>query len=204
VAIAYTAVDSPDRLREEVVDAAFDDLVRERCVAVRDKAAFEVLASETSKQLGPTVVRRLALVEEILQAYAALLPQLNPPLLGFAKANYDDLREQLRGLVHPGFARVLPLQRLTELPRYLKAMALRAQRLQLDPRRDQARMIEVREFTEAHDALAARVADPGTLDRLRWLIEEYRVQLFAQELKTREPVSEKRLRKLLADLEPVA
>jgi ATP-dependent helicase HrpA len=200
VAIAYTAVDSPERLREEVVGAAFEDLVRERCVAVRDQAAFEALATETSKQLGPTVVRRLALVEEILQAYAALLPQLNPPLLGFAKANYDDLREQLRGLVHPGFARELPLQRLAELPRYLKAMALRAQRLQLDPRRDQARMIEVREFGEALALLAARGADPAALERLRWLIEEYRVQLFAQELKTREPVSEKRLRKLLADL----
>jgi ATP-dependent helicase HrpA len=79
-------------------------------------------------------------------------------------------------------------------------MALRAQRLQADPRRDQARMIEVREFTDALALLAARGADPAALERLRWLIEEYRVQLFAQELKTREPVSEKRLRKLLADL----
>ncbi len=200
VAIAYTVVDSPDRLREDVVDAAFEDLVRERCGAVRDKAAFDALVTETSKQLGPTVVRRLALVEEILQAYAALLPQLNPPLLGFAKANYDDLRTQLRGLVRPGFARELPVQRLAELPRYLKAMALRAQRLQIDPRRDQARMIEVQAFDAMLAALDARGADAVALQRLRWLIEEYRVQLFAQELKTREPVSEKRLRKLLADL----
>jgi ATP-dependent helicase HrpA len=79
-------------------------------------------------------------------------------------------------------------------------MALRSERLQQDPRRDQARMIEVREFAEARAALAARGADPAALERLRWSIEEYRIQLFAQELKTREPVSEKRLRKLLADL----
>jgi len=200
VAIAYTAVDSPDRLREDVAEAAFDDLVRDRCGAVRGKAAFEALVAETSKQLGPTIVRRLAVVEEVLKEYAALVPKLSPPLMGFARANYDDLREQLRGLVHPGFARELPLARLSDLPRYLKGMALRSERLQQDPRRDQARMIEVREFAEARAALAARGADPAALDRLRWSIEEYRIQLFAQELKTREPVSEKRLRKLLADL----
>jgi ATP-dependent helicase HrpA len=167
---------------------------------VRGKAAFDALVTETSKQLGPAIVRRLAVVEEVLKEYAALVPKLEPPLMGFARANYDDLREQLRGLVHPGFARELSQDRLADLPRYLKGMALRAARLQLDPRRDQARMIEVREFAEARAALAARGADPAALERLRWLIEEYRIQRFAQELKTREPVSEKRLRKLLAEL----
>ncbi|MFN9730906.1 MAG: ATP-dependent RNA helicase HrpA [Pseudomonadota bacterium] len=201
VAIAYTTIDSPDRLREDVTEAAFDDLVRGRCAPVRDRPAFDALVAEASKQLGPTIVRRLALVDEVLREYAALLPLLEPPLLGFARANYDDLREQLRGLVHPGFARELPLQRLSDLPRFLKGMALRTQRLQQDPRRDQARMIEAQGFATAREALAARGADPAALDRLRWLIEEYRVQLFAQELKTREPVSEKRLRKLLADLD---
>ncbi len=204
VAIAYVAVDSPDRLREDVVDAAFDDLVRGCLVGVRSKSAFEALSGATSRQLGPTIVRRLDVVEEILKAYAALVPQLNPPLLGFAKANYDDLREQLAGLIHPGFARALALERLSDLPRYLKAMALRAQRLELDPRKDQLRMIEVREFV---DALAVQRANSDTparaaaLERLRWAIEEFRVQQFAQELKTREAVSDKRLRKMLDALE---
>ncbi len=204
VAIAYVAVDSPDRLREDVVDAAFDDLVRDRLVGARSKAAFDALHAATSKQLGPTIVRRLDVVEEILKAYAALLPQLNPPLLGFAKANYDDLREQLAGLVHPGFARELPLDRLADLPRYLKAMALRAQRLQIDPRKDQLRMIEVREFIEALAAQRANRVSPAraaALERLRWAIEEFRVQQFAQELKTREAVSDKRLRKMIEALQ---
>jgi ATP-dependent helicase HrpA len=148
------------------------------------------------------MVRRLALVEDILKAFAELLPQLHPPLLGFAKANYDDLREQLGALIHPGFARELPLDRLSELPRYLKAMALRAQRLQMDPRKDQARMIVVREFGTVLAALreAGQPALAVDLERLRWLIEEFRVQQFAQELKTREVVSEKRLRKLVESL----
>ena len=137
-----------------------------------------------------------------LQEYAALLPKLSPPLLGFAKANFDDLREQLAALVHAGFSRELPVARLAELPRYLKAMALRAERLQADPRKDQARMIEARELEAAFRELCA-VARPSqreSCERVRWLLQEYRVQLFAQDLKTREPVSEKRLRKWIEDL----
>ncbi len=205
VAIAYTAVDSPERLREDVAEAAFDDLLRGRCEDVRARAAFESLVTDVSRRLGPAIVARLALVESVLRNYATLVPKLSPPLLGFARANYDDLREQLARLVHPGFARALPLERLAELPRYLEAMDVRVQRLQLDPRRDQARMLPVREFEALlREATAAPGADAVALGRLRWLIEEYRVQVFAQELKTREPVSEKRLRKSFDDLAAAA
>jgi ATP-dependent helicase HrpA len=205
VAIAYTAVDSPERLREDVADAAFDDLVRGRGAAVRDRAAFDALVADVSRRLGPTMVARLGVVEAVLRNYATLAPKLSPPLLGFARANYDDLREQLARLVHPGFARALALDRLSDLPRYLEAMDVRVRRLQLDPRRDQARMLPVREFEDLHRKAAATPGvDPAALERLRWLIEEFRVQTFAQELKTREAVSEKRLRKSFDDLAAAA
>jgi ATP-dependent helicase HrpA len=207
VALAYTAIASPEQLRADVVEAAFDDLARARTGTVRDPAVFAQLAAEVSKQLGPKVVERLELVERTLAAYAALLPKLTPPLLGFARANYDDLREQLAGLVHPGFARELPLQRLAELPRYLTAMALRAERIERDPRRDQARMLEVRELDAARRALLASpaaAARSSELEHLRWSLEEFRVQQFAQELGTREPVSEKRLRRMLEALRSAA
>jgi len=208
VAIAYTAIDSPDQLREDVALAAFDDLARDRCAPVRTRTAFEALVNEVSKSLGPHAVRRLALIEEVLVAYAELAPKLHPPLMGFARANYDDLRAQLVRLVHPGFARALPLARLAELPRYLKAMSLRVERLVLDPRKDQQRMLEVRTFVDALESLeqsratADAAPDPDLdLERLRWAIEEYRVQVFAQELGTKETVSDKRLRKLLQSLQ---
>jgi ATP-dependent helicase HrpA len=77
-------------------------------------------------------------------------------------------------------------------------MAIRAGRLEQDPRKDQARMLRVREFVEAHAAQARRGDIPrDALDALRWAIEEFRVQEFAQELGTREPVSEKRLKRML-------
>ncbi|HET9482619.1 MAG TPA: DUF3418 domain-containing protein, partial [Xanthomonadales bacterium] len=202
VAIAYTTIASPDALRGDIVEAAFDDVARARAGAVRGCEAFEALAADAGRALGPAAVARLGHVEATLSAYAALLPKLSPPLLGFAKANFDDLREQLATLVHAGFSRELPVARLAELPRYLAAMALRAERLQADPRRDQARMIEVRELERAWRERCADAA-PGqreACERLRWLLQELRVQLFAQDLKTREPVSEKRVRKLIEEL----
>ena len=116
--------------------------------------------------------------------------------MGFATANFEDLREQHRRFVFAGFARTFALTRLKDLPRYLKAMRLRAERLQNDPRKDQARMLIVRDFEAQLDRLAPKLS-PDRYDTLRFLIEELRVQLFAQELGTREPVSEKRVQKAL-------
>ena len=83
----------------------------------------------------------LKIVEDVLQAYADLGPWLEPPLMGYARANYEDLREQLDTLVHPGFVREVDKSRLQHFPRYLNAMRLRAERLRQDATRDQARML---------------------------------------------------------------
>jgi ATP-dependent helicase HrpA len=199
-AIAYTAVGSPDALRADVVEQTFDELAAARAAGIRRRDAFDALAADVSKGLFAAAVERLAPIEEALVAYAALAPRLTPPLLGFARANYDDLREQLGRLVHAGFVRDLPRERAVDLPRYLKAMAIRAERLQQDPRKDQARMLLAREFESTWRDACDGNGDAPACTRVRWLIEEFRVQLFAQELGTREPVSEKRLRKLLEDL----
>src|SRR5690606_33914336 len=132
----------------------------------------------------------------ILALYAELRPALMPPLVGFAKANYDDLSAQLETLVHPGFLRETPAERLQHFPRYLKAMQRRAERLARDPARDQARMLELLPFQQRlaeYPAEARREAWWA----LRWALEELRVSLFAQELGTAEPVSPKRLARLL-------
>jgi ATP-dependent helicase HrpA len=83
-------------------------------------------------------------------------------------------------------------------------MDKRLANLLLDPRRDQARMLEVREFEDWLGRLTPRLAsdsERAEWARIRWLIEEFRVQLYAQDLKTREAVSQKRLRRMLSDLE---
>src|SRR3546814_3690739 len=93
------------------------------------------------------------------------------------------MQAQLAGLGPRGVLRDVPASVLAEYPRYLKALATRAQRALNDPSRDQQRMLELRPFADALDdaAIAGRADDPEW-QSLRWDIEELRVSLFAQEL----------------------
>ncbi|WP_347261286.1 ATP-dependent RNA helicase HrpA [Rudaea sp.] len=211
LALKYAGIASVDELREDIVEAALNELLDARTHAVgprgargldlRQRVAFREAEAEIGGHLFATAVDLLKLVEEVLAAYAEFTPWLEPPLIGYAKANYDDLREQLAELVHPGFVQKVEKSRLQHFPRYLKAMRLRAERLRQDATRDQARMLTVRGYWREYlQRKASGDADPARLAELRWLIEELRVSLFAQELKTAEPVSPKRLNRLVEEL----
>jgi len=200
LALKYAPLGSVDGLREDLLEGGLGDLFARQDLDVRTAGAFEALHAQCARELFAAAVERLALAEPIIEAQAELKPWLQPPLLGFARASYDDLQEQFDALLTPGFLRELPAQRLAHFPRYLKAMRLRAERLRQDPAKDQQRMLQVmpywREYLQ-HRAAGTAAQD---LAELRWLVEEWRVSLFAQELKTAEPVSAKRLAKALAAL----
>ena len=205
LALKYAALASVDSLREDIVEAALVELFAARDLDLRDRAAFQHAAAELARALFARAVEWLALVEDILAAYAELGAWLEPPLLGYARANYDDLREQLDALLYPGFVRATGKAQLAHFPRYLKAMRLRAERLRQDATRDQARMLTVRVYWSEYLKLKAQrgaeaAGAAGSLAELRWLIEELRVSLFAQELKTAAPVSPKKLQKVIEAL----
>ena len=200
LALKYAPLGGVDGLREDLLEGGFTDLLERHELDVRTAAAFETLRAKCSRELFGAGVERLKLAEPIVEAQAELKPWLQPPLLGFARASYDDLREQCDALLTPGFLRELSPARLVHYPRYLKAMRLRAERLRQDPAKDQQRLLQVIPYWR--DYLKHRAAGTSAADlaELRWLIEEWRVSLFAQELKTAEPVSAKRLAKALAAL----
>lgn len=196
--LMYAAIESSERLREDLVEAALNALAGEQPACIRARAAFDALVAEVSRGLFAESMRRLELTERIVAAYAELVPALEQKLMGHGTASYDDLRAQLKSLVRPGFLRDTPYERLNELPRYLKAMRLRAERLRQDPVKDQARMLELLQFREALEDARQRGRESGPhWQALRWALEELRVSLFAQELGTRETVSAKRLSRLL-------
>lgn len=146
-------------------------------------------------------MERLKLAEAILSAVAELKPQLDAPLMGWARGNLDDLRAQLAALVHPGFLRDTPADALAQLPRYLKAMTLRAERAKRDPAKDQARMLELKPFADAlAQANEDGIAQAADWQALRWDLEELRVSVFAQELGAKSGVSPKKLAQRLQAL----
>jgi ATP-dependent helicase HrpA len=99
--------------------------------------------------------------------------------------------------------RATPWTALGHFPRYLKAVQLRLDKLRGDPARDAQRLAELRPLEQRwlRRLAALKGAPHARLDEYRWLLEELRVGLFAQELRTREPVSAKRLDKLWQQIE---
>jgi ATP-dependent helicase HrpA len=197
----WAAIGSLDTLRSDIVDHALVALLDGSAANPRSRAAFEALAAGIGDRLVRAANARALLISDALAAMAQTSPKLSPPLMGFAVANFDDLRAQLKALFPSDLGCSIPDERLADYPRYLKAMVLRAERLQHDPRKDQLRMLPVQAFERRLDALAASAGNEPEWRSLRWLVEELRVSLFAQELGTREPVSEKRLERRLLDLE---
>jgi len=113
----------------------------------------------------------------------------------FASA-FADIDAQLAGLLSPDFVRATPAPWLEQLPRYLKAVARRLARLPGNARRDAELASRIAPFVRGWQQLMAQRAATAALpaiEQLRWMLEEFRVSLYAQDLKTLMPVSEKRL-----------
>ena len=105
------------------------------------------------------------------------------------------------GLLAAGFLARTPWSRLQHFPRYLKAAALRLDKLRADPARDAQRAAELAPLEQAWRRELIQRAKLGggiseELEQFGWLLEELRVSLFAQELRTPVPVSSKRLARL--------
>lgn len=125
-----------------------------------------------------------------LKLIGATPAPLSPNRLAYLKGELDSILPK-------NFLQTVPFDRLAQLPRYLKALFIRVDRAMLNPARDVEKAKLVKPFVEAMEkqqnrtdlAPAAQVA----LDEFRWLVEEYKISVFAQELGTAQPVSPKRL-----------
>ncbi len=208
-ALLYAAIESAaprpgkdgDRLREDLVEGALTALLQDGLDTIRDAGTFAAHAEQVGKALFGEAMARLQRAEAILGLVADVRASLDSTLIGWARANLDDMKGQLAGLVPPGFLRDVPADALAGYPRYLKALTLRAERALRDPQRDQQRMLDVKPFADALDEAAARgrSAEPDW-QALRWDLEELRVSLFAQELGAKTGVSPKKLAARVAAL----
>ena len=114
----------------------------------------------------------------------------------------EDASVQVQRLVPKRFLQTTPWPRLQHLARYLQAVTLRLEKYRADPARDAARLAELRPLEQRYWRLVAerKGAVDERMAEFRWLMEELRVSLFAQELRTPQPVSVKRLEKAWAQL----
>lgn len=165
----------------------------------RTRAAFEMLVEARKARLGELSERVIAELRSTLQAWR-LVRAARERARGFASA-VADIDAQLALLLAPDFIATTPEPWLAQLPRYLQAIARRLERLPGHERRDTELTRRIAPFAAAWRKLARaaeRAAPPA--QRFRWMLEEFRVSLFAQDLGTQMPVSEKRLAAELAAL----
>ena len=178
----------------ELQEQAFESIRAWLCgrpVAPLKSEKFSAVLASAQADLRGLVPRFTELLKEILELRQALLVQPSP---------YVGLERDLAALMPPDFLRTTPYAQLAHFPRYLKGMRLRAERARKHPAKDAERAAEFARYVAA--ATKARAREGG--EALRWLVEEYRVSLFAQELGTAEPVSAKKLDRALAELPTAA
>ena len=110
----------------------------------------------------------------------------------------EDILAQLQGLVGKRFVTATPWAALQHLPRYLKAITARLDKLRADPERDAKLMAELKPLEQRYmrRLVERKGVTDARLNDFRWQLEELRVSLFAQELRTPQPVSVKRLEKV--------
>jgi ATP-dependent helicase HrpA len=185
--------------------AAVARAVIERTVpggVVRTEAEFARVRDAVSAALVDDLFACVSLVARILtssrEVERGIKSQNSLALLG----PLNDIRTQLSGLLHPGFVSAAGVERLAHFPRYLAGMLDRLKMLASEPGKDRARMTEYERMAKAfEDAGGTIPLAPGAaapLVETRWLLEEYRISVFAQRLGTAQPVSPQRILKALA------
>nr|WP_232504859.1 alpha/beta fold hydrolase [Neisseria sp. KEM232] len=183
-----------DTLRDDLTQAVCDRAFIGEDELPRNEKAFKEQIKRARSRL-PAVKEALS---RYLQETAAAYAELNSKLGKHPLTHL--MRQRLQTLLAPGFATRTPWAQWPRLPIYLKAMTLRLEKYSSNPTRDAAREADIQEleqmWQEKTDSLVKQ-GQPASDDlaAFRWMIEELRVSLFAQELKTPYPVSVKRLLK---------
>jgi ATP-dependent helicase HrpA len=188
-----------EELREQIVAVALDRAFLAEPLPA-DERSFKARIDEGRTRLNLIAAEVARLAATVLGEYATAARKLKdsrPP-----KEVADDIAAQLQRLVPRRFLQDTAWAPLQHLPRYLKAVTLRLEKWRADPARDAARLAELRPLEQRWLRRLAELkgAQHARLDEYRWLLEELRVSLFAQELRTPQPVSVKRLDKAWAQL----
>jgi ATP-dependent helicase HrpA len=186
--IAWTRVEDISELTERLRQLALRTFL-DSAWTIRHRAAIDDLLDRARREF----IERYQGLATTLDSCLIRWHELSLHIESLAEAvpgAHADLRSQLDDLMYAGFLDDIDADRLVEYPRYLEAIRQRLDIIEYDPRRDHDRMQQIQPYwTRYLTHLGETGLYSETLDRYRWLIEEYRVQLFAQKLGTRHKVS---------------
>ena len=190
-------------LIDDCIACAVDKLIADFGGFVWDEAGFEKLRDFVRENLNEVTVDIAQKVEQILSLNHALNQRLKGKMDFTMAFAFSDIKAQLAGLIYPGFVQKSGYDRLPDLQRYLQAIDKRIDKLAQDVNRDRAAMLRVEQVQQAYQQLLAKLPKSKPISdeiaEIRYMIEELRVSLFAQQLGTKYQVSDKRILNLISD-----
>ncbi|MFV9475264.1 ATP-dependent RNA helicase HrpA [Advenella sp. RU8] len=194
MSMIYMPLGSQEDLRDQIVDCA----LMQACLTSplpEDANAFEQRRQDAKGRLGLLIQEIARLAGTILAEWATVQKKL--PQIKSHKQAYEDITGNLSLLMSKDFLKKNPYAHLVHFPRYLKACSARMDKLRSDPARDARMMADMAPLLLNYQRMrsALKGAPDERLDDFQWLLQELRVALFAQELRTPMPVSVKRLQK---------
>lgn len=196
---------SVPELIEDAAGAAIDKLIGDAGGPAWDAEGFAALRDKVRADLVDTVVEVMERVRRVLASAYAVEQRLGATRNLAVVAALADIRNQLTGLVHKGFVTETGYARLPDLLRYLTAIERRLERLPGNPQRDKSQQDRVavvqKEYQDMLAALPPARRQEAAVRQIRWMIEELRVNVFAQALGTPYPVSEQRIYRAMDDAE---
>ena len=194
MAVSYMPLGTSDELRQQIIEVALDRAFLLDPLPA-DEFAFKKRIEEGRGRLTLIANEVARLAGAILIEYAAATRKIKDTKNAADAA--ADCVQQLQRLMPKRFLAITPWSQLQHFPRYLKALVLRLEKWRADPSRDAAKQLELKPQEQRYWRLVAErkgVVDDRMME-FRWLLEELRVSFFAQELRTPQPVSIKRLDK---------
>jgi ATP-dependent helicase HrpA len=190
----YAATGKCDELKESITRYVFRQVFKDY-LCIRKQDSFAHALGDCRSQIFAQTQETARLVAPILALYHDLRKQLKGKVQPTWLEALSDINEQLNHLVFVGFLDAVSSEELRHFPRYLKGIQRRLQKLAENPTKDRALRVQVQPYWDQWKVKKLKGSSEN-ISEYRWMLEEFRVSLFAQELGTARPVSAKRLDEL--------
>ncbi|MCF6261788.1 MAG: ATP-dependent RNA helicase HrpA [Gammaproteobacteria bacterium] len=192
--LVYSVFAPAKDLQNDLLELILDQCFFEKGYAIHQQETFSAHMQQ-AEALMPTANEICKLVAKILIAYQSARQQFQSMQGSCHQESHQDIQTQLDTLLYAGFLTCTPYLWLQEMPRYFRALTIRLNKLADSPAGDENKLQLLRPFLQEYTRLQKTAEDSAEIIRLRWMLEEYRVSLFAQPMKTAVPVSPKRIEK---------
>jgi ATP-dependent helicase HrpA len=186
-------------LFDDCIRCAVDKIILEGGGPAWDEPGFARLRDRVRTELNAIVLDVVNHVQQVLTASNAVRTRLSGMGGPRLEPSLSDIRAQLSRLVYRGFVTETGFQQLPHIVRYVQGIERRLDKLPERPDRDYEWTQDVAEVWDAYTELRGTHPDGPEIRRIRWMIEELRISLFAQSLKTAYPVSDKRIYRAIDD-----